>query len=116
MAKVSLKPRGGPSVRWNWLFVFRFDAIVNGLAIGTRRLLEDRGQRGAGVFGIDVDASGENALVGDVGAAEIEAALDGELGLVFDLLGDDFSEDDLLGEVLASDDDAGAVGCRRGEA
>ncbi len=67
-------------------------------------MFEDRGQRGAGVFGISVDASGKNALMGNVSAAEIETAFDGEMSFVFDLLGNEFSEDDLLGEVLASDD------------
>ena len=72
-------------------------------------MLENRGQSGARVFGINVDASGENALVGDVCSAEIETSLDRKMSFVFDLLGDEFSEDDLLGEVLATDDDAGAV-------
>jgi hypothetical protein len=76
-------------------------------------LLQDCGQRGPGVFGINVNTPGENALVGDVSSAEIKAALDWKMSFAFDLLGDKFSEDDLLGEVLASDDDAGVIGAGR---
>ena len=73
-------------------------------------MLQDRRQCGACVFGINVDASGENALVCDVSSAEIKPPLDREMSLVFDLLRDEFAEDDLLGEVLASDDNAGLAG------
>lgn len=48
----------------------------------------------------------------DVSAAEIEASLDGKMSSIFDLLGNEFSEDDLLGEILASDDDTWAMGAR----
>ncbi len=40
----------------------------------------------------------------DVGAGEIEAALDGKMSFVFDLLGDDFSQDELFGEIFGADD------------
>ncbi len=76
---------------------------------------ENRGQGGAGVFGIDIDAAAENRLLADVCARQVEAALDRQVGLVFDLLGEDFAEDELLGEVLGADDDAvsRAAGRRR---
>ena len=41
----------------------------------------------------------------DVGAGQIETALDGEMGSVFDFLGDEFAKDELLGKVLGADDD-----------
>ena len=69
-------------------------------------LFENRGERRARVFGINIDASGKNALMRDVGAAEIKPALDGKVSLVFDLLRNQLAEDDLLGEIFASDDDA----------
>ena len=50
----------------------------------------------------------------DVGAGEIEAAFDREMSFVFDLLGDEFSEDELLGEVLGADDDAVFAGWAAG--
>jgi len=48
----------------------------------------------------------------DVAAGEIEAALDLEMGFGFDLLGEEFAEDDLFGEVFCADD--GVVGAGRG--
>ncbi len=42
----------------------------------------------------------------NVAAGKIEAAFDGEMSFVFDLLGDDFAEDELFGEILGADDDA----------
>jgi hypothetical protein len=42
----------------------------------------------------------------NVGSCKIETALDLQLSLSFDLLGDDFTEDELLGEILRPDDDA----------
>ena len=65
-----------------------FHFVVDFFAIGTRFFFQDRGQGGAGVFGVDVDAASEDGLVADVGSGEIEAALDRQMGFVFDLLGD----------------------------
>ena len=42
----------------------------------------------------------------DIGAAEIKPAIDYKISLVFDLLRNQLAEDDLLGKILASDDDA----------
>src|SRR6266478_8930327 len=47
----------------------------------------------------------------NVAAGKIEAAFDGEMSFVFDLLGDDFTEDELFGEIFGADDDA--VSARR---
>ena len=47
----------------------------------------------------------------DVAAGKIEAAFDRKMSFVFDLLGDDFAEDELFGEIFGADDDA--VGARR---
>ena len=74
-------------------------------------LLEDRGERGAGVFDVGVDAARDQRLMADVAAREIEAALDFEVGFGFDLLSEKFAEDNLLGEVFCADD--GVVGARR---
>jgi hypothetical protein len=75
-------------------------------------LFENRGKCGAGVLDIGVDAAGDEGLVADVAAGEIEAALDLDMGFGFDFLGEEFAEDDLFGEVLCADD--GVVGTRRG--
>ena len=42
----------------------------------------------------------------DVASGEVETALHREMSLVFDLLGDDFAEDELFGEILGADYDA----------
>ena len=110
MAKVSLNPKGWPDFEIETAGVFGLDLVVNLLAIAGRRLFQNRGERGAGVFGIDVDASAENCLLANVGSGEIEAAFDREMSFVFDLLGDDFAEDELFGEILGADDDA--IGAR----
>ena len=91
--------------------VFGLDLVVNLFGIAGRLRFQNRGQCGAGVFGIDIDAAAENRLLADVGSRQIEAALNRQMGFVFDLLGDDFAEDELLGEILGADDDA--VGARR---
>ena len=92
---------------------------ARGVALAGRRerLLEDGGEGGAGVLDVGVDAAAGEGLLADVAAGEVEAAVDA-LGMAFggedgfDLLGEEFAEDDLLGEVLGADDDA--RGARRG--
>ena len=74
-------------------------------------LLEDGGEGGAGVFDVGVDAIGDEGLLAEVGAGEPEAAFDGAGAGGFDFLGEEFAEDDLLGEVFGADDDVG--GARR---
>ena len=88
------------------LGVFGLDLVVDLFGIAGGLLFQDRGERGAGVFGIDVDAAAENCLMANVAAGKIEAAFDRKMGFVFDLLGDDFTEDELFGEILGADDDA----------
>ena len=87
---------------------------------GWERLFEDGGEGGAAVFDVGVDATGDEGLMAEIAAGEVEAAFDFlrmafacELG--FDLLREQFAEDDLLGEVFGSDDDGrgawGGAGC-----
>ena len=87
------------------LGIFSLDAGVDVFFAAFRILFEDGGQGGAGVFRVDVDASAEDRLVADVAAGQVETALDREMGFVFDLLGDEFAKDELLGKVLGADDD-----------
>ena len=51
---------------------------AGGVALAGRRerLLEDRGERGAGVFDVGVDAAADEGLLADVAAGEVEAAVD----------------------------------------
>jgi hypothetical protein len=50
--------------------------------------------------------------VADIAACEVKTAFHFEIGPGFNLLGEKFAEDDLLGEVFGADD--GMVGPRRG--
>src|ERR1700722_7486554 len=88
------------------LCIFRLDFVVNLLSPAVRAFFQDCSQGCAGVFGIDINAPSEYGLLADIGASEIEAGFDGKMGFGFNLLGDDFSEDELLGEVFGADDNA----------
>ena len=46
----------------------------------------------------------------DIAAGQIEAALDREVGFVFNLLCDQFAKDELLGEIFRADYDAALTG------
>src|SRR5450755_4390206 len=86
--------------------VAAFHAPVHVLLVAARLLLENRRQRRAGVLGVDVDSSSEDCLVTDEGASKVEAAFDQHVGAGFDNLGEEFSEDELLGEVLGANHNA----------
>ena len=88
------------------LFVFGLHTIVNSLFVRSRTLFKDRSQRRARVFRIYINATGQNALVRNVGPAQIKTPLDGKMSFLFDLLRDDFAENNLLSEILAADDNA----------
>ena len=104
MAKVSLNPNGVAHGEVEALLIFGLDLVVNFVTIAVWFFFQDRRQGGAGVFRIDVDAACENGLLADKSSGEIKAALDGKMGFGFNLLGDDFCEDELFGEVLGADD------------
>lgn len=91
------------------VFVEAGDGFVDSGGVAVEGLFEDGGEGGAGVLGIGVDAAGDEGLMAEVGAGEVEAAVDLLVSLGFNLLGEEFAEDDLLGEVLGSDGDAGGA-------
>ncbi|MEY2413784.1 MAG: hypothetical protein QOD84_2390, partial [Acidobacteriaceae bacterium] len=76
----------------------------------SRSFFQNRSESGAGVFRIDINPSAENCLVTDVSPRKIKTPLNGEMSFVFNLLGNDFAEDQLLGEVFGPDDDAVLAG------
>ena len=67
--------------------------------------MEDRRQRGSGVFDVDIDVAGQERAIADQRTAQIETPPDGQAGVALDRLRDDLAENQLLGEVLRSDDD-----------
>ncbi len=95
LAEFEIKPPG----------VFGLDPVVNLDGIIGRLLFQNCGQGGASVFRIDIDAAAENGLLANVCASQVETALDRQVGFIFDLLRHDFTEDELLGEVLGADHD-----------
>ena len=99
--------------------VFIFNPIENLLPIPFGLLFQDGSERGAGVFRVDIDASAQNSLMTDIAAGQVETALHGQVGFVFDLLCDKFAKNELLGEILGADYDAvlarGAAGEEKGE-
>src|SRR5262249_35544434 len=78
------------------------------------RVLQHRGERGAGVLDVDVDLARTQSRVAHEGAAEIELAVDGD-ARPLENLRHQLPEDALLGEVLRPDDHAvSAAAARRG--
>ncbi len=71
-----------------------------------RLFFEYGGQGRACVFGVDVDIPGDHRLLGQKCAAEIELSADMSVQAILEMLGHDFSEDQLLGEILRGDSDA----------
>src|ERR1700685_635171 len=95
------------------LEILVFDRHVCANRVVRNRLLQDDTAGGAGVFGIDVDIAVEDGFVSEKSAAEVELAFDLHMQLALDLLGGDFAEDQLLGEVFRSDDDGVCAGAGR---
>src|SRR6266436_7877607 len=83
------------------------DAIVNGSGIAMRSFVEHGGEGSTGVFHIEVKLAGLESSVHEERAAEVGLANDGDAGAGFDVLGEKFSEDNLLGEKLGADGDFG---------
>ncbi len=95
-----MKPNGGTESKTEARFVFILDPLVDVRFIAANFLLEDGGQRSSGVFGIDVDAPGQHCLLANVSPRQIKAALHLQMRLRFNLLGQEFTEDQRLGKIL----------------
>jgi hypothetical protein len=67
--------------------------LVDFRFIASHFLLEDGGQRRSGVFGINVDAPGQQRLLADISSHEIKSALHFQMRVRFNLLGNNFAED-----------------------
>jgi len=87
------------------VFVRTFYLTIDFFFIGAGRLFENSGQSRAGVFGVNIDSSGEDGLVADEGAGQIEAALDWQVSARLDNLREELTENELLGEVFGADYD-----------
>jgi hypothetical protein len=81
--------------------------------IMSRRQFEDGGQRGARVLWIEVDVTTQQSVMRQHGPAQIEFTSDRTAKTVFQMLRDNLTEDNLLGEILRPDRDrvfSGAAG------
>src|ERR1700690_2417291 len=84
--------------------VFLLDPREGGGSVAGRQFQNGR-QRGAAVLRINVDLAGQQGLVRHKRPAQVQLALDRRSQPVFEMLGDDLSQQHLLGEVLRADDD-----------
>jgi len=83
------------------------DAVVDRGRIARGSFVEDSGERRAGVFNIEIEVAGFEGSVNEERAAEVGLAHDGDSRAGFDVLGEEFRKDDLLGEELGADGDSG---------
>jgi len=87
------------------LGVASFDALINGARVGVvgGQFVEDSGQRGTGVFDVEVEITREECFLAEERAAEIRFSVYVNAGASFDVLREEFGEDDLLGEKFGAD-------------
>src|SRR5262249_19549606 len=104
-----VEPKIGADLQVEARLIFAGDGVKDLLRIFGRRQFQNCGQSCASVLGVNVDASGENGLMTNVGTGEIEAALDGKVSFGLNLLGNDFSQHELLGEVFRAYNDTVAA-------
>ena len=83
------------------------DALVDGVRIALRGLIQYGGERRTRVFDIEIELAGLHGFVNEERAAEVGFALDGDAGFGFDVLSEKFGEDDLFSEEFGADDDFG---------
>ena len=94
------------------LFIEARRGCDDGGGVRVERLFEDGGQSGAGILHVTVDAARLQGLLADIASGEVKAALYFLTGAGFDVLGQEFSEDNLFGEILGTDDEVrGARRC-----
>src|SRR5208282_1244859 len=108
-SKGVVETKGRPQRKTVMRFIGGLHPLIDSGLVASNLLLEDGGQSGAGVFRINVDATGQHGLLADIGSRQIEAALDFQMSLRFDLLGQKFAEDERLSKILGTDHDAISV-------
>lgn len=96
--------------------VFVAHTSIDGIRIASGIFTEDGGKSGSGIFDIKIDIAVQHGFVNQESAAEIGFAFDGNPGPRFDVLGEEFGEDDLFGKEFGGDDEMGfARSAARGE-
>src|ERR1700686_4948058 len=75
-------------------------AMKYGRGIVLRRFIQDRGESRAGIFGIKVDFPGNERLMAEQGATEVDAPFHTQRRMRLNLLREQLRQHDLLGEIL----------------
>src|SRR5271169_6769925 len=77
------------------LGVLLLHAIVDGSGVVcSRGFVQNGGKGGAGIFNVEIEIAGEERFVDQESATEISFALDVDVGAGFDVLGQEFGQDD----------------------
>ena len=79
--------------------------MVDRSRIAGRLFVQNGVQRGAGVLHVEIDLAGLHGFVNQQRAAEIGFALHVDAGARFNVLGEQFGQDDLFGEKFGTDYD-----------
>ena len=90
------------------------NAMVNGVRIALRGFVEDGSESGAGILDVKIELAGFKSFVDQEAPTEICFTINGYAGSGFNVLGEKFGQDDLLGEELGTDGDFGVAGCTAG--
>jgi hypothetical protein len=83
------------------------DALIDGGGIVRGSFVEDGRECSARVLDVKIEVTGKESFVNKERAAKVGLALDRDSGAGFDVLGKKLGKDDLLGEELRADDNAG---------
>ncbi len=97
-----VESKRGQDVQVEPLLVFAFYFAKHRAAIAGNGIVKDRGQCGAGVFHIRVDAAGKQRLLANETPREIEATLDAKMRAGLDVLSQNFTEKGLLRKIFRS--------------
>src|SRR5208337_1649303 len=88
------------------LFVFVLYSLINFSPASFGVSLQNCAQSRAGIFRVNVDAPRQHGLMADIRSGKIKASLHLETSLSFNLLCDEFAENQGLGKVLGANHNA----------
>ena len=100
-----VETEGGQYLKVETLLVLGPHLPENAAWIARDRIVQDRGQRRAGIFDVGVDAARQHGLLADEASGKVEPAFDAQVGPRLNLLGEDFPEQRLFRKIFGADDD-----------
>ena len=86
-------------------FVLRFHFVEYSRGAAFDGIVQNRCECGAGVFDVGINTPREQGLLADEATRKIKTPLDVQMSARFEMLGKNFAEQRLLGEILRSDHD-----------